>query len=180
VEIGTGTVVDAGTPDRPLPAVLLGGGLRAVVLVNDRGQRLCAWLPFARTLSRSGLRVVLYDPPATDPGRALRDITTWLRDRGTTDVAYVGAGDGAVTVTVTATGVTPRPYTVIAISPAAAAVRAPSLYAVAATGDPTAAATARRLATGNHLRLVPGTAHGTTLVAHAGPLVTTLTTYLTP
>ncbi|HVQ96162.1 MAG TPA: hypothetical protein VMU51_34400 [Mycobacteriales bacterium] len=178
VEIGTGTVVDAGTPQRPLPAVVLGGGLRAVVLVNDTGQKLCAWLPFARTLSRTGLRVVLYDPPAGDANQALRDITTWLRDRGSTGVGYVGAGTGAVTATVTAAALKPAPYAVVALSPAAAAVRAPSLYAAAASGDAPGAATARRLASGSRLRLVAGTARGTALVATPGPLTTALTGYL--
>jgi acetyl esterase/lipase len=178
VQIGTGTVVNAGTPQHPLPAVLLGGGLRAVILVNDGGQLLCAWLPFARTLSRAGLRVVLYDQPATDPGRALRDVTTWLRDRGNADVAYVGAGSGAVIATATAAGIRPAPYAVVALSPATSAVRTPALYAAAATGDPTGAATARRLATGNRLRLVPGNARGAALVARAGTLVTEITAYL--
>jgi hypothetical protein len=178
VQIGTGTVVDAGTPGHPLPVVLLGGGLRAVILVNDTGQRLCAWLPFARTLSRTGLRVVLYDPPAADAGNTLKNLTSWLRDRGTTAVAYVGAGAGAATATVTAAGSTPAPYAVVALSPSAATVRAPSLYAAAATGDPAAAATARRLATGSRLRLVPGSARGAELVARASTLVTELTAYL--
>ncbi|MEN3359010.1 MAG: hypothetical protein V7637_2992 [Mycobacteriales bacterium] len=171
-------MVDAGTPQRPLPAVLLGGGLRAVVLVNDAGQKLCGWLPFARTLSRAGLRVVLYDPPAGDPGQALRDITGWLRDRGSTDVGYVGAGAGAVTATITAAALTPAPYAVVALSPATAAVRVPTLYAAAASGDAPGAATARRLATGARLRLVAGTARGTALVAAPGPLSTALTAYL--
>jgi hypothetical protein len=179
VQIGTGTVVDAGTPGRPLPAVLLGGGLRAVVLVNDSGQQLCAWLPFARTLSRAGLRVVLYDPPTADGVRWLQNLTSWLRDRGTTAVAYVGAGTGAVTATVTAAGSTPAPYAVVALSPAAAAVRAPALYAAAAAGDPAGASTARRLASGSRLRLVPGSARGAALVAGPGTLVADLTAYLT-
>jgi hypothetical protein len=179
VQIGTGTVVDAGTPGHPLPAVLLGGGLRAVVLVNDSGQQLCAWLPFARTLSRAGLRVVLYDPPTADGVRWLQNLTRWLSDRGTTAVAYVGAGTGAVTATVTAAGTTPAPYAVVALSPAAAAVRAPALYAAAAAGDTAGATTARRLASGNRLRLVPGSARGAALVAGPGALVTDLTAYLT-
>jgi hypothetical protein len=178
VPVGTGTVVNVGTPQNPLPAVLLGGGMRAVVLVNDGGQLLCAWLPFARVLSRAGLRVVLYDPPATDAGRALQDVTTWLRDRGNTDVAYVGAGSGAATATATAAATTPAPYAVVALSPATSAVRTPALYAAAATGDPAGAATARRLAAGNRLRLVPGSARGAALVARAGTLVTEITTYL--
>ena len=178
VQIGTGTVVDAGTPDRPLPAVLLGGGLRAVVMVNDTGQRLCAWLPFARALSRAGLRVVLYDPPATDPVQALRDITGWLRDRGSTDVGYVGAGAGTVTATRAATGLTPAPYAVVVLSPVPAAVRISTLYAAAASGDPAGAAAARRLATGAHLRLVAGTGRGAALVATANPLSAALTAYL--
>jgi hypothetical protein len=181
VEVGTATVVDAGTRARPLPAVVLGGGMRAVVLVNDRGQRLCGWLPFARTLSRAGLRVVLYDPPAAQPGTALRDITGWLRDRGNSDVAYVGAGSGAATATAAASAVTPPPYAVVALSPAPSAVRTPALYAAASTGDPTGAAVARRLTSaGGRLRLVPGRALGTALVAGpaASALVADITAFL--
>jgi hypothetical protein len=178
VQIGTGTVVDAGTAGHPLPAVLLGGGLRAVVLVNDAGQQLCAWLPFARTLSRQGLRVVLYDPPAGDAVQALRTISTWLRDRGSTDVGYVGAGAGAATATKAATGAKPAPYAVVALSPAAATVKTAGLYAAAAAGDPAGTATARRLASGNHLRIVDGSARGAALVAAPGNLTSVLAAYL--
>jgi hypothetical protein len=174
-------VVDAGTRERPLPAVVLGGGMRAVVLVNERGQRLCGWLPFARTLSRAGLRVVLYDPPAANPGTALRDITGWLRDRGNSDVAYVGAGFGAATATAAVSAVKPAPYAVVALSPAPAAVHTAALYAAASTGDPSGAAVARRLTSaGGRLRLVPGSAQGTALVTGvaAATLVADITAFL--
>jgi hypothetical protein len=172
-----------GTPDRSLPAVVLGGGQRAVVMVNDRGQNLCGWLPFARSLVRAGLRVVLYDPRAGTPGE-LRQIAGWLRDRGNASVAYLGAGSGAA-VAMTAAGATsPPPYAVVAVTPTSVAGRpAPArLLVVAAGGDAAGAAAARQLATLGRgtLRLVAGSARGTALVTGpaAGPLVADLTGYL--
>ena len=181
VEIGSATVVNAGTPEHPLPAAVLGGGVRAVVMVNDRGQGLCGWLPFARALTRAGLRVLLYDQPATDPPGALRGATSWLREHGNGDVGYVGAGTGATTATAVAAALTPRPYAVVVLSPTASAVRVPGLYAAAATGDTAASTAARRLtASGGRLRLVPGRARGAALVtgATAGPVVADIATFL--
>ena len=44
-----------------LPVAVLGTGSRGVLLSNQSDEDLCAWLPLARTLARSGFRVGLYD-----------------------------------------------------------------------------------------------------------------------
>jgi hypothetical protein len=172
-----------GTLDRSLPAVLLGGGQRAVVMVNDRGQNLCGWLPLARSLVRAGLRVVLYDPRAGTPGE-LRQVAGWLRDRGNAAVAYLGAGSGAAVALSAAGATSPPPYAVVALTPTSIAGRpGPTpLLVVAASGDAAGAAAARQLATVGRgtLRLVAGSARGSALVTGptAGPLVADLAAYL--
>ena len=167
-------------PGPSAAAVLVGGGLRAVVLVNADGQDLCGWLPFARSLARVGLRAVLYDRPAGDQATVLRGLSTWLRDRGTTGVAYVGAGSGA-SVALTAAAESPGPFAVVAVSPPAVAPTRRGTLAVAATGDLPGAAAARRLAAaGGTLRLAPGSARGPALLAGAPgtPLVSAVLDHL--
>ncbi len=183
VQIGTANVVDAGTSDHPLPVVLLGGGLRAVIMVNAHGENLCRWLPLARSLVLTGLRVVLYDPRAGTAAE-LAQVAGWLRDRGNAEVAYLGAGSGAAVALTAAKTTSPPPYAVVALTPTTVPGRpAPiRLLVVAASGDRAGAETARQLVVVGRgtLRLVPGSGRGAALVTGpaAAPLVAELAGYL--
>ena len=165
-----------GTP--ALTAAALGSSRRAVVFVNESDQDLCSWLAYAKTLT--GYRVVLYDYAATPQGDLAR-VDGYLRANGASAVAFVGASQGAKASIIAA--VAARPQAVVslsaenalqgtAIAPYAARLRAPTLF-VTAAADQYGAASAtpgfEKVAPAEAKRLVvvPGTAHGTALLAQA-------------
>jgi hypothetical protein len=65
-----------------LEAAVLGRGPTGVVLANESDLDLCAWLPFARTLSRQGVRVLLFDYAPEPPQSEVAAAARWLRTAG--------------------------------------------------------------------------------------------------
>lgn len=111
-----------------LHAIMLGGGSAGVVLAHQYPADLCGWAPFARTLARSGFRVLLFDfrgfGASERPSRRLighvdRDViaaAALLRRRGAKTVSLVGASFGAATVLIAAPAISPAPAAVVSLS----------------------------------------------------------------
>jgi pimeloyl-ACP methyl ester carboxylesterase len=159
-----------------LTAAALGSGSRAVVFVNESDQDLCSWLAYAKTLT--GYRVVLYDYAGTPQGDVAR-VGGYLRAHGASAVGFVGASQGAKAAIIAAAASHPQAVVSLsaeaalqgtAVAPYAAELTAPALF-VTATGDEYGAATATpgfekaAPARAKRLVVVPGTAHGTALLA---------------
>ena len=169
----------AAGPGDELAAAVLGHGSAGVVLANESDLDLCAWLPFARVLERSGYRVLAFDygnsPPSSEVGAAARE----LHRLGARRVALVGASEGAkasiVAAARTKTGVTAvvslsaeRYLLDVDVKPWAARLRRPILF-VAARDDVYAAADTPTLyracsAPAKSLTMVAGSAHGVGLL----------------
>src|SRR5262245_2648665 len=77
-----------------VPAVVLGGGPRGVVLTPEHGGDICQWLPFGRSLAGQGYHVLIWDP-GTDPLTDVAFLVGELRKAGATRVVLVGASNGA-------------------------------------------------------------------------------------
>ena len=180
-----------------LPLAVLGTGSRGVLLSNQSDQDLCAWLPLARTLARSGFRVGLYDYSGSRPAADALGAAAELRRLGAARVALVGASEGAKVSIVTAGEV--GAAAVVSLSsertltgygdvlPAARLLKAPVLYLYAkddpwSESDTPALFRATRELT-KRLVALPGAAHGTALLRHAGVtsrIVTFLRAHLSP
>jgi hypothetical protein len=164
----------------PIAVAVLGGGQRGVVLANESDEDLCAWLPFARRLAADGFRVALFDY-AADPVDDIAAVSRTLRRIGVRSVALIGASEGAKASIIAASGRTPHPALVVSLS-AEAELRgqavadnakrlsSPALF-VTAADDPYGATEATRgfyrsaPTSVKKLVVVPGSAHGTALVA---------------
>jgi pimeloyl-ACP methyl ester carboxylesterase len=172
------TVIGVPGTSPVLNLAVVGSGDRAVVFSDESDADLCSWLPYARMLAGDGLRVVLYDY-ALGPRDDLAHVTGYLRAQGTHAIALVGASEGAKASIVA--GTSQRVQAVVSLSaedalsglpvaPYARRLAVPTLY-VSAADDPYGAASATRAfyklapATAKQLVIVPGTAHGTALLA---------------
>lgn len=131
-----------------LAAVELGNGHLGVVLAHQSEGSLCEWLPFGRYLAERGYRVLTFDFAgygSSTPTRQktyvedLRTAVEYLRERGVTHVAIMGASMGATMSVVAAAAIDPPVDAVIAISPpldfdgvnaevAAASLGSPALF----------------------------------------------------
>ena len=76
-------------------AAILGAGRVGVVLSNQSGNNLCAWLPFARSLAARGVRALVYDYRWGTQSQEAIAAAAGLRARGAKRVALVGASLGA-------------------------------------------------------------------------------------
>jgi hypothetical protein len=165
-------------------AALLGGGASGVVLSNQSDQNLCGWLPFGKVLATEGFRVLLYDYGATaDPVKDVALAAAKLRSLGAQTVQLVGASEGAKASLIAATTLQPPPAAVVSLSaertlrgtdvlPAAASLRTPVLFVTARDDSFVGGATgqlykAAAKAPSRRLEVVPGSAHGTELLAGA-------------
>jgi pimeloyl-ACP methyl ester carboxylesterase len=111
-----------------LHGVMLGGGGAGVVLAHQYPADLCGWATYARTLARSGFRVLLFDfrgfgasdhPSPQMIGHAERDViaaAALLRQRGAQTVSLCGASFGAAAVLVAAPAIRPAPAAVVSLS----------------------------------------------------------------
>jgi hypothetical protein len=161
-----------------VPIAVVGRGRAVVVLSNQSDQDACGWAGFVPALLRGHHAVVLYDY-ASDPVSNLESVVRFVRSTGTRTVALAGASEGAKTSIIAAVKV--RPDAVVSLSaeaelgsrpvaPYAARLRAPTLFA-SADDDPYGALSATRgffrsaPAHGKRLVTVPGSAHGTALLA---------------
>jgi pimeloyl-ACP methyl ester carboxylesterase len=177
-----------------LVGLLLGNGKTGVVLAHELRANLCRWLPFARVLARSGYRVLAFDfsghgssglPNRTSGGIDAEVVAAGrlLVGRGAGKLVVVGASMGGTAAIVAASQLGPELAGVASLSGPAefggldaaatvAQLTVPSLF-VAGADDAPFADDARALydaAPGpdKQLELVPGSAHGTSLLAGPG------------
>jgi len=169
-----------------LEAAVLGRGQAGVVLANESDLDLCAWLPFARTLSRQGVRVLLFDYASEPPQAEVAAAARWLRTAGATRVVLGGASEGAKAAVIASAHDPGLADAVIALSPerelgstdvlpSARRLRVPALFAVSRQ-DPYSAADTPALAHAapparTQLVQVPGADHGVALL-HGPPAAT--------
>lgn len=163
------------------PAAILGLGSSGVVLSNQSGNNLCAWLPFARQLAALGLRVLVYDYRYGTESQEAAAASAGLRQRGVRKVALLGASLGAGASLVAASKRAPGVAGVVSLSGESfiAGVRKaiPRLvlpvFFVAAQDDDYGAGMdaqdfyAHAPSKDKRLLVVPGRAHGTDLLADA-------------
>ena len=160
-------------------AAVLGVGTTGVVLSNQSGNSLCAWLPFARRLAGRGIRVLVYDYRwGTQPAEATA-AAAGLRRLGVHRLILVGASLGAGASLVAASA---RPRGVVGVVSLSGesfirgvprAVRRlvlPVLFAAAEEDDYGAGMDARDFyarapSRDKRLVIVPGRAHGTDLLS---------------
>lgn len=167
-----------------LPVAVLGTGAVTVVLSEQSDERLCSWLPFARHLTARNFRVAVWDFGGHDPVAELAAVVTALRAAGDGKMILAGASEGAKVSLIVAAQRRPPPLGVLSLSaeaelqgtPVAPAVHrlpCPALL-VTAVSDPwdTAGAAHAFLATAPpgrvQLMTVPGSDHGTALLAGSG------------
>lgn len=165
----------------PLEVQVLGTGSKAVVISNQSGQDLCGWKPVAEALVSRGYEVALYDYiGAADENAA--SVANWMRSRGATKLALLGASQGAKASIIAATHTSIPPDALVAlsgeqylegqdVSKSAAKLRCPTLF-VTANHDPFDATSAneefQQVAPKgvSTLIVVPGTDHGIQLLGH--------------
>jgi len=168
------------------PAAVLGRGPTGVVLANESDLGLCAWLPFAQTLSRQGVRVLLFDYQSEPPQLEAAAAARWLRSAGATRVVLGGASEGAKAAIIASAHDPGLADAVVALSPerdlgstdvlpSARRLRVPALFAVARQ-DPYSASDTPALARAapaarTQLVQVPGADHGVALL-HGPPAAT--------
>jgi alpha-beta hydrolase superfamily lysophospholipase len=112
-----------------LDGAALGEGDVAVVLAHEYPADLCAWLPYAQTLARHGLRAFVFDlrgggysqtaKRPMDSGRFDWDVEAAAdeaRSLGAKKVFLVGASAGGAAVLVAGAAVSPEPAGVISLS----------------------------------------------------------------
>jgi len=176
-------VLSVKTTGETLPVGVLGTGTVTVVLSEQSDELLCSWLPFAHHLTGRGFQVAVWDFNG-DPVTELTAVVTALRATGHSQIILAGASEGAKASLIAATRLRPPPLGVLSLSaeadlqgtPVAPAVHrlpCPALL-ITARGDQYGAADAARTFAGTaprgrvQLDLVPGTDHGTALVAGPG------------
>ena len=167
-------------------AAILGHGPTGVVLANESDLDLCAWLPFAQTLSRRGFRVLLFDYASEPPQAEAAAAARWLRSAGATRVVLGGASEGAKAAIVASAHDPGLADAVVALSPerdlgsadvlpSARRLRVPAVFAVSrhdlysASDTPALARAAPPART--QLVQVPGAGHGVALL-HGPPAAT--------
>lgn len=166
----------------PLLGASLGSGQTGVVLANESDLDLCGWLPFARTLSRQGARVLLWDYGNRAPEAEVAAAARELRRLGSTRIVLAGASEGAKAAILAAAAHPSLGQALVALSPeatlggepvapSARRLALPALFAVS-EGDPFSAQDTPALerAAGSarkRLVVVPGDAHGVALLRGA-------------
>jgi dienelactone hydrolase len=160
-------------------AAVLGRGPTGVVLANESDLSLCAWRPFAGTLSRQGFRVLLFDYASRAPQTEVAAAARWLRSAGATRVVLGGASEGAKASIIASAHDPGLADAVVALSPErdlgstdvlpwARRLRVPALFAVSRQ-DPYSASDTPALARAapaarTQLVQVPGADHGVALL----------------
>jgi pimeloyl-ACP methyl ester carboxylesterase len=156
---------------------VLGRGPRTVVLAHALDGNLCDWVPYARGLAASGLRVLAYNSrrPGIRVDLDLAAAVEAVRRTGSEHVVVAGASLGATGVVIGSASLPEQPAAVVSLSapasfgplralPAAARLRAPVLFAASADDQPFADdARALYAAAGSaapELQILPGARHG--------------------
>lgn len=130
------------TPDGDQYGAVLGSGEVGVVLLNEVGDNLCGWLPYASELAR-GRQVLLFERrgAGTRADKAVAGARL-LADRGATSVFLMGASAGADAALLAGASLEPSPAGIVGLSPpgggnvigAAESIDAPVLL-ITAEGD---------------------------------------------
>jgi pimeloyl-ACP methyl ester carboxylesterase len=88
-------MVKVPAPGEQLPAVVMGnGGSTGVVFANQSGSTACGWLPYARNVTRSGVRSLVFDYATASREDEVLAAARWLRAHGAHRVVLVGASIG--------------------------------------------------------------------------------------
>ena len=166
-----------------IPVELLGTGRVTVVLSNQSDEDRCSWLPFARKLVPRGFRVALWEYAMYPAPDELAAIAPAVHRDGGGDVILMGASKGAKTSLLAARRRS-HPFVAGVVSLSAESVLQPGIDVAKATAGltvPTLLVTARDDPYGStealasirhgltHARVVrvPGSDHGTALLANA-------------
>jgi dienelactone hydrolase len=82
-------------PGEKLPAIVLGtGGSIGVVFANQSASTACGWLPYARNLTSSGVRSLVFDYGTAQREDEVLAAARWLRSHGAKRVVLIGASIG--------------------------------------------------------------------------------------
>jgi dienelactone hydrolase len=82
-------------PGEKLPAIVLGsGGSIGVVFANQSASTACGWLPYARNVTRAGVRSLVFDYGTAEREDEVLAGARWLRSHGAKRVVLVGASIG--------------------------------------------------------------------------------------
>jgi dienelactone hydrolase len=88
-------MVKVPAPGEQLPAVVLGnGGSTGVVFANQSASTACGWLPYARNVTRAGVRSLVFDYATASREDEVLAAARWLREHGAHRVVLVGASIG--------------------------------------------------------------------------------------
>jgi dienelactone hydrolase len=87
-------MVKVSAPGEQLPAVVLGSGSTGVVFANQSASTVCGWLPYARNVTRSGVRSLVFDYATASREGEVLAAARWLRAHGAHRVVLVGASIG--------------------------------------------------------------------------------------
>lgn len=167
--------------DTPLAGVVLGHGPRAVVLAHAVDGNLCDWMPYARRLAASGLRVLAYNSrrPGVRVDLDLAAAVEAVRRTGSGHVVVAGASLGATGALIGSASLAEQPAAVVSLSapasfgplralPAAARLQAPVLFAASSDDQPFAddarALYAASASSERQLEISAGAAHGEQLL----------------
>jgi dienelactone hydrolase len=176
-DASTSIVQVRGSGER-FPAAVMGRGSTGVVLANESDLDLCAWLPFAHTLSQRGTRVLLFDYHVATPQSEVAAAARRLRKAGVRRGVLIGASEGAKAAIIAAAHDSRLADGVVALSPerelgstdvmpSARRLRVPALFAVARR-DPFSGRDTPALARASLARArlveVPGAQHGVALL----------------
>ena len=159
---------------------VVGKGPRGVVLSNQSDNTPCGWLPIVNRLVRSGFRVAVYYYSGEGAYKDTVAVAAKLRSLGARRIALVGASEGAKSSIAAAART--RAAAVVSLSaeldldgygsllPAARQLKAPVLYvyskedSLAEVNTPLLYKATREK--DKRLVALPGSEHGTTLLAH--------------
>ena len=167
--------------DRPLVGVQLGSGPVGIVLAHGSNGSLCEWIGYARELAAAGYRVLPYDagPEFNGVGLDAEAAIEALRRAGAQKVVVMGSSLGALAVLVGGAALPVQPDAVVSLSApdsvgylhgleAVARLRSPVLFMAAEDDQPFSdsarALYAAAVAPDKQLRVVPGLAHGSSLL----------------
>jgi dienelactone hydrolase len=87
-------MVKVPAPGEQLPAVVLGRGATGVVFANQSASTACGWLPYARNVTRTGVRSLVFDYATASREAEVLAAARWLRANGARRVVLVGASVG--------------------------------------------------------------------------------------
>jgi pimeloyl-ACP methyl ester carboxylesterase len=102
-------LVDVSAPGERLPVAVLGrGGTIGVIFANTSASDACDWLPYARDVTRDGVRSLVFDYRAASREAEVLAGARWLRAHGARSVVLVGGSIGGRAIVTAAARAGPR------------------------------------------------------------------------